>query len=84
MDDFLRFIDELAARFPVHVSIQYGKITDWTIMVTKNGCADMYPNCVCIGDDVVICSEQSADIELAFAQAHVAVKRWLLEYNGGY
>lgn len=84
MSDFLKFIDELAHHFPVHVSINYSKICDWEIYVFKQGCADDFPESSRIGDDAILCHAQSSDVELAFALAHVKVKEWLLENNGGY
>lgn len=84
MNDFLKFIDELASHFPVHVSINYSKICDWEIYVYKKGCADDYPESPRIDDDAILCHVQSCDVELAFAMAHVKVKEWLCEYNGGY
>ena len=84
MSDFLLFIDDLRRRFPVHVEIYYSKIMDWCITVQKKGCADQYPKSVRIKEDAVLCAVQNSDIALAFAQAHVAVKEWLMENEGGY
>lgn len=84
MDDFLRFFDEKAHNFPMHLAINYSKIVDWMIVITKNGCAADYPECEHDGDDVIIVMEQEVDMELCFAKAQVALKEWLSEYDGGY
>ena len=84
MEDFLKFIDELRHRFPVHVEIYYSKIVDWCITVYKKGCANDYPNSARNGDDAVLCNVQDCDIEYCFAKAYVAVKDWMLDNNGGY
>ena len=84
MTDFLLFINDLKGRFPVHVDIYYSKILDWCIRVEKVGCASDYPDSPHRGDDAILCDVQSIDMELAFAKAHVAVKEWLSEYDGGY
>ena len=84
MDDFLRFFDEKAKDFPMHLDIHYSKITDWEISVYKKGCATDYPDSYHIGEDAIIVSEQDCDVELAFARAQVALKEWLMEYEGGY
>lgn len=85
MDDFLRFFNEKAQNFPMHLEIYYSKIMDWCIDITKKGCASDYPEAQKInGSDVLIVSEQNCDMELCFAQAHVALKTWLSEFEGGY
>lgn len=84
MSDFLRFVDDLRHRFPVHVEIYYSKIMDWCIRVTKQGCASDYPKSPHDGNDAIMCDVQDCDMELAFAMAHVALKEWMLENNGGY
>ena len=84
MYDFLKFIDDLRHSFPVHVEIYYSRVMDWCIKVYKQGCAKHYPGTPCDGEDALLCNVQSCDMELAFAQAHAAVKNWMLEYNGGY
>lgn len=84
MSDFLKFIDNLVQRFPVHVEIYYSTIMDWCIHVTKVGCASDYPESPHDGDDAVLCDVQGCDIELVFAEAHVKVKEWLLYHRGGY
>ena len=84
MSDFLRFVDDLRHRFPVHVEIYYSKIMDWCIRVTKQDCASDYPKSPHDGNDAIMCNVQDCDMELAFAMAHVALKEWMLENNGGY
>ena len=84
MHDFLIFVDQLKQRFPIHVEITYSKMTDWTIYIYKKGVAEDYPKASHSGNDVVIVSEYDCDMEFCFAKAHVALKKWLLEFNGGY
>ena len=85
MSDFLLFIDDLAGRFPVHVEIYYSHIMDWCIKVYKKGAADEYPESMRdAANNAILCHVQDNDLQLAFARAHVCVKEWLLENNGGY
>lgn len=84
MDDFLRFFDKLTKHFPVHLEIGYNKTSDYCIYIYKKGCAEDYPNAKHFGNDVVLVLEQDSDIELCFAKAHVALKQWLMEFEGGY
>jgi hypothetical protein len=84
MIEFLKFMDELRKGFPFHLQIYYSKIVDWCITVQKKGCADEYPDAIHLGEDVVICQVSDPDMELCFARAHIAVKEWLLEHEGGY
>ena len=84
MADFLKFVDDLRHYFPVHVEIYYSKIMDWCITITKKGCASDYPESMHDGNDAVLVQEQSGDMELVFARAHVRLKEWLLEHNDGY
>ena len=84
MQDFLKFIDELKRRFPIHVEITYSKITDWTIIVYQKGRADDYPGIPRNGSDAIFAYEQDMDMELCFAKAHVTLKERLLEFNDGY
>lgn len=71
MIDFLLFIENLIRRYPVHVEISYSKVTDWMVRIWKAGVDD-------------ICCIQDCDMELAFAKAHVELKEWLREHEGGY
>jgi hypothetical protein len=84
MSDFLRFVNDLSKRFPIHVEIYYSKIMDWCIRIARLGCASDYPDSPHDGDDAVLCNVQDLDMELAFAKAHVELKEWLSEYDGGY
>ena len=85
MNDFLRFVEDLLKRFPMHVEITYSKICDWQIYIYKKGCAEDYPDCPHDeeGNAIIVC-EQDLDMELCFAKAHVALKEWLCNYEGGY
>ena len=84
MNDFLKFLDEKLKNFPMHVEIGYSKICDWTIYIYKQGCAKEYLESDKDGDNAVIVSVSDCDMELCFAKAHVALKEWLLENEGGY
>lgn len=84
MQDFLKFFDEKVHGFPMHLEITYSKICDWCIYIYKRGCAEDYPKSKRNGNAAVIVSEQDVDMELCFEKAHVALKEWLLEHNGGY
>ena len=84
MNEFLKFFDDKAHDFPMHLEIWYSKICDWCICIYKRGCADDYPTANCSNGDVIIVNESDCDMELCFAKAHVALKKWLLEFNGGY
>ena len=84
MNELLEFVEDLVRRFPVHFEIYYSKIMDWCITVTKARCGKDYPNAEHEGDDVVLVRVQDIDMSLCFAKAHVALKEWLREFNGGY
>ena len=87
MTDFLNFLDYLKDRMRIHVSISYNHVADWEITVWRAGCADEYPKgapTIHDGKDALLCYAQDPDMELCFAKAHVALKEWLREYNGGY
>lgn len=84
MNEFLKFFDDKAKDFPMHLKITYSKICDWNILIYKKGCADYYPEAKRNGGDVIIVNESGCDMELCFAKAHVKLKEWLLEFNGGY
>ena len=77
MNEFLKFFDEKAQSYPMHLEITYCKICDWTILIYKKGCAED-------GTDLVLVDVQDGDMELCFARAHVALKDWLSENEGGY
>lgn len=84
MSDFLKFLNEKLKYLPMHVEVGYSKICDWTIYIYKQGCAKDYPDSSKNGEDAIIVYEQDSDMELCFAKAHVALKEWLLENEGGY
>ena len=84
MTDFLLFLDDLRKNWSVHVDITYSKITGWSIVVYKNGCAEDYPESDYDGDDAVVVNVYDNDMQLSFAKAHVALKEWLLKFEGGY
>ena len=84
MNDFLEFIDNLRHSSPIHMEIYYSKVMDWCITVYKKGCAEYYPKSPHDGNDAILCKVQDIDMELCFAKAHVAVKEWLTEHDGGY
>lgn len=84
MNDFMKFIDDLVHRFPVHLNIYYSKTMDWCITVYKKGCAEDYPGSRHEDNNAILCEVQSSDMELAFARAQVEVKEWLIEHNDGY
>lgn len=77
MENFLNFFNEKRRSYPMHLEIYYSKTLDWYIHIWKKGCgAD--------GSDVEIVNVQHCDMELCFAKAHVDLKEWLLEHEGGY
>ena len=84
MTDFLLFLNDLAKKWPVHVDITYSKITDWSIVVYKKGCAKDYPESDHDEDDVILVNVYDCDMQLCFAKAHVALKEWLLKFREGY
>lgn len=43
MNELLKFFDDKAKDFPMHLEITYSKICDWNILIYKKGCADDYP-----------------------------------------
>lgn len=84
MNDFLLFYDHLSERFPLHLEITQNKITDWCIRITKKGGAGNYPGAACDGGDIVLVSVQGGDMAYVFARAHVVLKDWMMNYEGGY
>lgn len=75
MNEFLKFYDKVK-KGSWALEIYHSSIVDWRITIgykttsTKHG--------------QTIISIQDCDMELAFAKAQVALKEWLLEYEGGY
>ena len=84
MNDFLRFFDDKVESFPMHFDLYYCKKCDWTLEITKNGWARDCPGANSEGEDVIIFRDSEPDLELLCAKAHVELKEWLLEYEGGY
>ena len=76
MSDFLRFFNEQVKHFPMHLAVRYSKRLDWCIEVWKKVNED--------GKVITILEVQDSDMELAFALAHIKLKDWLRENNGGY
>lgn len=73
MSDFLKFFDETVKNYPMHMEIYYSKTMDWCINIYKN-----------MEEKIDIVNVQKNDMELVFAKAHVELKEWLLENEGGY
>ncbi len=84
MNDFQKFVDELRHIHGLHAEIYYSTTMDWTIKIWKAGCARDYPKSMHDGEDAIMVWEQSSDLELACAKAHVALKQWLIDNEGGY
>lgn len=84
MNDFLLFFNDLVHRFPLHLQISYNKTCDWVIEIYKKGCASDFQKSESLDGDAIVVYENSNDMELCFAKAHVALKEWMLENNGGY
>ncbi|MEC0242781.1 hypothetical protein P4H66_23500 [Paenibacillus dokdonensis] len=70
MDDFLRFFDDKKDDGPWKLDIYYSLILDWKISIEYKG------------NEIV--RVQDCDMEFAFAKAHVLVKEWLIEHEGGF
>ena len=84
MNEFLLFFNDKVRFFPMHLEISYSKTCDWIITVFKKNAARDFPKARRSGDDVTILYESDVDMELCFAKAHVALKEWLSDFNGGY
>ena len=77
MNEFLRFFNTKLDELSMHMEIYYSKVMDWSIRVWRKGAGDN-------GEDVTLVQVQDVDMELCFAKAHVQLKEWLLEHEGGY
>lgn len=77
MNELLKFFDKKVMDYPMHMQIYYSKNVDWCIKVWKKGCGEN-------GQDINIVNVECCDMELCFAQAHVQLKQWLMENEGGY
>ena len=84
MTDFFEFYDRLRRSFPMHLEIYQSKIMDWHIEIKIIGCAGDYPTAEHEGNDVLVVWVQHSDMKYCFAKAHVALKDWMMEYEGGY
>ncbi|WP_156913269.1 hypothetical protein [Acetobacterium malicum] len=73
MSDFLKFFEEKVENYPMHMEIYYSKTMDWCIHIWK-----------LLDVRIEIAEVQGSDMELVFAKAHVELKEWLLENEGGY
>ena len=71
MEDFLRFFDsKVSSGYYMRLEIGYNKVAGYCIRVYHKG---MGPD----GEDQNLAYVQDSDIELAFAKAHVQLKKWL-------
>lgn len=77
MSEFLKFFEQKSKNYPMHLEIGYNKVADWGIHIYKRGCGNG-------GKDLEIVNVSGCDMELCFAKAHVELKEWLLENEGGY
>ena len=73
MTDFLKFFESVVENYPLHMEIYYSKTMDWCIDIWK-----------VMDEKVQVVYVSGNDMELVFAKAHVAIKEWLLENEGGY
>ena len=75
MQEFIRFYNE-KNRGDWTLEIYHSSIMDWCITIKFKITNSKF------GDTII--DVQSSDMELAFAQAQVNFKEWLLENHGGY
>ena len=77
MGDFLKFFANKTLYYSMHFTLEYNRTCDWCLTIWKKyGAED--------GSDLEICFVQGNDIELVCAKAHVELKEFLLEHDGGY
>lgn len=76
MDDFLKFYDSIKNNHGWALEIYHSSIMDWAITI---GYKVTHPK-----HGETILHVQHCDMELTFAMAHVELKKWLLENEGGY
>lgn len=77
MYDFFNFFDQKVKAYPMHLLVEYGKMSGWTIYIYRKGCG--------INEtDLEIVNVQDFDMSLCFAKAHVGLKEWLSLHEGGY
>ena len=77
MNEFLKFFDEQAKNYPMHLCISYCKICDWRIHIFKKGANED-------GSDIEIFDDSHCDSEYLAAKAQIALKDHLSEFRGGY
>ena len=73
LDELIRLVDRHGNI--LNLSIEYGKVTDWTIDIERR---------ICIGKSEPIVSTQNCDITRCAAEAYIKTTEWLSEHNGGY
>lgn len=73
LDELIRLVDRHGNI--LNLSIEYGKVTDWTIDIEHR---------ICIGKYEPIVSVQSCDLTRCAAEAYIKTTEWLSEHNGGY
>lgn len=77
MIEFMNFFNEKRENFPMHMEIYYSKIVDWSINIWLKG---LGPN----GTDIRVINVTDIDMDLCFAKAHVELKQWFIDNQGGY
>lgn len=68
---------KLAESYTMHLDFSYCKTCDWMLCIWKKGCGED-------GEDLIIFDAQDCDPNLLLAKGEVALKKWLMENNGGY
>lgn len=74
--EFLKWVEDVAYRYGLNISVYYSSITDWCITIGFKA-----TNLRC-GEKVV--NVEDCDLSLAFAKTEVELKEWLLKEKGGY
>ena len=77
MNEFLQFFDKVKYNYPMHMEIYYSSMLDWCITIWT-GRSSSFAN------RKKIVNIQNCDMEYAFAKAHVDLKDYLSEHEGGY
>lgn len=73
LDELVRLVDRYGNI--LNLSIEYGKVTDWTIDIEHR---------ICIGEYEPIASVQNCDITRCAAEAYIKLTTWLSDERGGY
>lgn len=76
MEVFLKLFDSIAYENGFELNIHYSSISDWGIEVGFKITNARH------GERVL--SVQNSDIDMAFAEAQIELKKWMLENKGGY